>query len=62
MTRHPFREIIRRGRAGLGLGCLEERGNWWVVGSFQKASKDDHNLFECLADSKLRARGVAWGV
>ena len=33
----------------------------WVVGSFQEASKDLHHLLECLADSKLKARGLARG-
>ena len=32
-----------------------------MVGSFQEASKDLHHLLECLADSKLRARGLARG-
>ena len=31
------------------------------MGSFQEASKDLHHLLECLADSKLRARGLARG-
>ena len=33
-----------------------------VVGSFQEDSKDFHHLLECLADSKLRARGLARGM
>ena len=32
-----------------------------VVGSFQEGSKDLHALLEALADSKLRARGLARG-
>ena len=40
-----------------GFGRLQG----WVVGSFQEASKDLHHLLECLADSKLRARGLARG-
>ena len=32
-----------------------------VVGSFQEGSKDLHALLEDLADSKLRARGLAMG-
>ena len=40
-----------------GFGQLQG----WVVGSFQEASKDLHHLLECLADSKLRARGLARG-
>ena len=32
-----------------------------MVGSFQEASKDLHHLLECLADSKLKARGLARG-
>ena len=38
-----------------GLGRLQA----WVVGSFPEASKDVHGLIDCLADSKLRARGLA---
>ena len=40
-----------------GFGQLQG----WVVGSFQEASKDLHHLLECLADSKLKARGLARG-
>ena len=32
-----------------------------MVGSFPEASKDVHGLIDCLADSKLRARGLARG-
>ena len=40
-----------------GFGQLQG----WVVGSFQEVSKDLHHLLECLADSKLKARGLARG-
>ena len=46
--------LVRRLESYGRLQCL-------VMGSFQEGSKDLHSLLDILADSKLRARGLARG-